>query len=320
MDPIPQTGTDPRTDPRTARLMTRATLVAVGVALTLVVIKAGAWGLTGSVALLSSLMDSGLDCLASLVNLLAVRHALQPADADHRFGHGKAEPLAGLAQALLVTLSAAFLLNEVLDRFLTPVAPQQEAVGIAVMVVSILLTVGLVQYQKYVIRQTGSVAINADSLHYTGDILMNLSVIAALGLSRWLGWVWADPLFGLIIAGLLLKGAWEIGRESYNLLMDREFPEEDRARILTLATAHPQVQGAHDLRTRSSGLQDFIQVHLEVDGSLPLRKAHAIADSVERQICAAFPRAEVIIHLDPSGIREFRLDDQISRSGPDTPH
>lgn len=301
-------------DPKAARLMTAATLVAVGVALTLVTIKAVAWMLTGSVAMLSSLADSTLDCLASLVNLLAVRHAVQPADADHRFGHGKAEPLAGLVQAAVVTGSAGFLLSEVLNRFRDPQIPQAELVGVVVMVISIALTLGLVQFQKYVVRRTGSVAVGADSLHYTGDVLMNLSVIVALGLGKWLGLAWIDPLFGLGIALILLKGAWEIGRDSFNMLMDREFPDEDRARIMALATDHPQVIGAHDLRTRSSGLQDFIQVHLEVDGSLPLRKAHAIADQVERLIMAAFPKAEVIIHLDPDGIREPRLDDQIRGS------
>lgn len=301
-------------DARTVRLMTAATLVAVGVAVILVTLKAVAWALTGSVAMLSSLADSALDCLASLVNLLAVRHAVQPADDDHRFGHGKAEALAGLMQAAIVTASAGFLLSEIVGRFRDPQIPQAEEAGVAVMVISIALTLGLVQFQKYVVRRTGSVAVGADSLHYTGDVLMNLSVIAALGLGKWLGWAWIDPVFGLGIALILLKGAWEIGRDSFNMLMDREFPEDDRARIMALATNHPQVIGAHDLRTRSSGLQDFIQVHLEVDGSLPLRTAHAIADQVEGSICAAFPKAEVIIHLDPDGMREPHLHDRIDRA------
>lgn len=301
------------------RLMRSATYAAVATALVLVIVKAVAWGMTGSVALMSSLIDSVLDGLASLVNLFAVRQALRPADRDHRFGHGKAEPLAGLAQSAFVAGSALFLVIEALGRFFTPVVVQQGMVGIGVMLFAIALTLGLVAYQKYVVRQTRSVAINADSLHYTGDILINGSVIVALLLTLFLDWHWADPLFALVIAGFLLKSAWAIAREALDQLMDREFSEEERQQILTIARDHPKVHNVHDLRTRMSGRQGFIQLHLELDRSFTLLKAHAIADQVERRIQEAFPHAEVIIHQDPSGLMESAHDPLAWDEGPPDP-
>jgi ferrous-iron efflux pump FieF len=281
-----------------------ATYAATATALTLTVAKVGAWLLTDSVALLSSTVDSLLDGAASLVNLIAVRHALQPADDDHRFGHGKAEPLAGLAQAAFVAGSGVLLVVHAGSRFFTPVPVRDGMVGIGVMVFSILLTLALVSFQKYVIRQTRSVAISADSLHYTGDLLINGSVIVSLGIGMAFTVPWIDPLFALAIAGFLLFNAWGIARDSMDLLMDREFPEEDREKILAIAHSHKNVYDAHDLRTRSAGQQQFIQLHLEMERTLPLYKAHAIADQVERAIREAFPAADVIIHQDPKGIRE----------------
>lgn len=289
-------------------LMRWATYAAVTAAGLLVAVKAGAWLLTDSVAMLSSLVDSMLDGLASLVNLFAVRQALQPADAEHRFGHGKAEPLAGLAQAAFVTGSGLLLSVEAVSRLLNPVEIKQGLVGIGVMGFSILVTLALVAFQRHVVRRTRSVAISADSLHYSGDVLINLSVVASILLSQYLGWVYADPLFGLGIAAFLIYNAWTIFRESLDLLMDREFEEADRQKILDIARGHPRVHDAHDLRTRSSGTQQFIQLHLEIDRTFTLLKAHAIADQVEREIRKAFPNADVIIHQDPSGLRESDHD------------
>lgn len=290
--------------PGAPRLMRLATYAAVATAFVLMAVKLVAWLMTDSVALLSSLIDSTLDGLASLVNLFAVRQALQPADAEHRFGHGKAEPLAGLAQAAFVSGSALLLIAEAVSRLVTPVVVQQGGIGIGVMVFSIVATIGLVLFQKHVVRKTGSVAITADSLHYTGDVLINASVILSLLLSMVLGWVWADPLFGLGIAAFLLWNAWGIARDSLDLLMDREFDEAERQRILDIARDHDWVEDVHDLRTRSSGTQQFIQLHLEMDRALTLLKAHAISDQVQARIQKAFPQAEVIIHQDPAGIRE----------------
>ena len=288
------------------RLKRLAAVAAVTVAALLIAAKTGAWLATGSVSLLSTLIDSMLDLAASLVNLLAIRHALQPADREHRFGHGKAEPLAGLAQAAFVSGSAAFLLFEAFQRLIHPVSIGNTDFGIAVMVFSIVVTLGLVAFQRFVVRRTGSVAISADSLHYSADLLVNTSVVVALLLTVNLGWSAADPLFAIGIALFILRGAWSIFQSSLHLLMDRELPEEERQRIREIATAHAGVISLHDLRTRSSGTKIFIQFHLEMDGNLTLLEAHEIADDVMDDIEDAFPAAEVLIHEDPFGVKERR--------------
>ena len=289
------------------RLKRVAAAAAVTVASVLIAAKTGAWLATGSVSLLSTLIDSLLDLAASLVNLFAIRHALQPADREHRFGHGKAEPLAGLAQAAFVSGSAAFLLFESFQRLIHPSPIANTTFGIAVMVFSIVLTLGLVGFQRIVVKRTGSVAISADSLHYSADLLVNTSVIVALLLTVNLGWSAADPLFAIGISLFILRGAWSIFQSSLNLLMDRELPEDERQRIRDIATAHAEVISLHDLRTRSSGTKIFIQFHLEMDGSLTLRKAHEIADEVMHEVERAFPNAEVLIHEDPFGVKERRV-------------
>lgn len=286
------------------RLMRLATYASVSVAVTLIALKTGAWIMTESIAMLSTLVDSLLDALASIVNLIAVRHALTPADREHRFGHGKAEALAALAQAAFIAGSAFLLLFHAGERLLHPrllVAPE---VGIVVMLVSIVLTLALVLFQMFVVRRTRSVAIAADSLHYKGDILVNIAVIVALLLGGWFGWLYADPLFGTAIAIYIFYNAWLIVREALDMLMDRELPEEDRQSIRRIAMSHPEVSSLHDLRTRRSGPFSFIQFHLVLDAELTLLKAHEIADAVEIEVRQAFPGAEVLIHQDPTGIFE----------------
>jgi ferrous-iron efflux pump FieF len=296
------------TDPAMARLMRWATYAAVSVALSLVVIKFGAWIATESLSLLSTLIDSLLDVGASLINLFAVRHALQPADKEHRFGHGKAEPLAGLAQAAFISGSALFILFEAGDRLLHPRDVVNIDAGFGVMAVSIVLTLLLIGFQRYVVKKTGSVAIKADSMHYKMDVLVNLGVIVSLVLVSRFGWLIADPLIAVAIALYIFHGAWEVGSNSLNLLMDKELPDEERKRIQDIALAHPGVLGLHDMRTRSSGLNLFIQFHLDMDGEITLNEAHVIAEAVMYKIEAAFPNAEVLIHEDPAGVEERRLD------------
>lgn len=290
----------PASDTRLMRLATYASVATAGL---LIAVKLAAWGVTGSVALLSTLIDSTLDAAASLVNLWAVRHALTPADEEHRFGHGKAEPLAGLGQAAFILGSGALLLAQAAHRLQQPAEVARPDVGMAVMAVSILATIALVRFQKYVLGRVRSVAISADSLHYTGDVLMNGAVVVSLGLGWAFGWTWADPLFAIAIALFLMSSAWRIALSSLDMLMDRELPAEDRSRIEALALAEPEVRGMHDLRTRLSGQQGFIQLHLVLDDALPLVRAHAIADRVEKAIEAAFPHCEVIIHQDPASLR-----------------
>ncbi len=286
------------------RLMKLATVASVSVATVLIGVKLAAWLMTDSISVLSSLVDSLLDALASLVSMFAVYQALRPADREHRFGHGKAEPLAGLGQTAFISVSGVLLLIEAISRLVSPRAVAHVDVGIGVMVFATVITGALVVFQNYVVRKTGSTAIGADALHYKSDVFVNLSVIVSLGLSAWLGWHVADPLFGIAIGLFLLYGAWKIARRSLDFLMDREFPDDDRARIRDIVMHHPMVKGMHDLRTRRAGLQPFIQLHLELDGDMRLLEAHEIADQVEARIKQAYPAAEVLIHQDPEGVEE----------------
>lgn len=282
-----------------AGLMRLATYASVVTAVVLLLAKLIAWFISDSVSMLATLVDSGLDLLASLVNLLAVHHALQPADREHRFGHGKAESLAGLGQAMFIAGSAIVLLLQGFSRLVNPQALDKGLeLGLGVMLISIIATLALVSFQRHVIERTGSTAIKADSLHYKTDLLVNGSVIAAL-LLTYFGWIYMDPLFAIGIALFILYSAWQIVREAIDLLMDHELPDSERQKIRDLVINHPQAMGFHDLRTRRSGTTVFVQLHLELDETLSLREAHAIADQLEHQVAALFDEAEVIIHEDP---------------------
>lgn len=289
-------------------LMRRATYASVAVAGLLIVAKTGAWAITDSVSVLSSLLDSLLDAAASIVNLIAVRHALAPADAEHRFGHGKAEALAGLAQAAFIGGSALLLLSEAIHRLWTPVPVERGEVGVAVMALSMVLTFALVRYQMYVVARTGSLAVGADRLHYASDFLLNGAVIVSLLASMAFRIDVLDPLAGLAIGGYILWGAAKIGRDALDHLMDRELPEDTRAKIVAIARANPLILDVHDLRTRAVGPNISVQMHLEIDGNLTLNQAHAAADAVEEAVMAAFPGSDVIVHMDPAGIVETRRD------------
>ncbi len=281
--------------------MRLATYASVGVAASLIAIKIIAWQLSGSVSLLASLVDSGLDALASLVNLLAVRHALEPADREHRFGHGKAEALAGLGQAILISGSAIYLLYTAFNRLLSPAEVTEVGVASGVIVFSLVATVGLLLFQRHVVRETGSVAIRADSLHYSSDLLVNLGVLVALGLSKF-ELLWADPVIAAAIAVYILLSARGIALDALDHLMDRELPDGQRERIREIVLDHPDVHGMHDLRTRQSGTMVFVQLHIVLSDGLTLQSAHRIADEVEDQLLAAFPESEIIIHTDPLSV------------------
>ena len=288
--------------PTSAERMKRyATYAAVGVAGVLIAAKVWAWVATGSVAMFASLVDSALDLMASGLNLVAVRHALTPADHEHRFGHGKAEAIAGLGQAAFIAGSSAFLIFNSIERIANPHEVPESTLGIVVMVVSIVLTLLLVSYQRYVIARTRSLAIGADSLHYVGDIATNGGVILALILAGWFGWTLADPIIGLAIAGVIGWSAVQILRGSYDELMDREFADADRDRIKQIVKQHTDVISLHDLRTRHSGHRAFVQLHLELAPEMTLVEAHRISDEVEDAIRLAYPDAEVLIHQDPAG-------------------
>ena len=296
-----------------ARLLRLATLASVAVALVLVLIKALAWWSTDAVSVLASLVDSMMDGGASLINLLAVRYALVPADRAHRFGHGKAEALAGLGQSLFILLSGLFLIKEAVGRFLAPEVPQQVPTGVAVMVFSIAATLGLVMLQRWVIKQTHSTAISADSLHYKMDVLSNAAVLVVLALAGFGGGLeWLDPLLALLIAGYTLLSVRTILQASLDELLDRELPQETREAILATVRAHPKVCGAHDLRTRRSGRTEFIELHLELPDEMPLHQAHMICDEIEARLLAEWPTADIVIHQDPISVAEHVRDEAIA--------
>lgn len=286
--------------------MTVAGYASVGVALALVGLKIWAWLATDSVAMLSSLADSLLDLLASAITLVAVKVAISPADCEHRFGHGKSEGIAGLVQAVVITGSAGYVCLRAIERLMQPSPVESPGVGVGVMLASLVLTISLVAFQRFVVQRTGSLAIAADAVHYRSDILTNVAVLAAIVLSSNWGLHIFDPLLGLVVVALILWSVALIVREALDVLLDRELPDEDRLRIAEIARAHPEVLGLHDMRTRSAGATKFVQFHLELDPKLSLSDAHIICDTVEREVRQIYPAAEVLIHADPYGLPENR--------------
>ncbi|WP_312255754.1 cation diffusion facilitator family transporter [Stutzerimonas nitrititolerans] len=281
-----------------ARLLRRATSAALATAMLLALSKAVAWWLSGSVSLLAGLTDSLLDGAASLLNLLAVHYSLRPADDDHRYGHGKAEALAGLGQAAFICVSAILVGVQGVDRLLHPQPLGAQGVGIAVMLLSLAITALLLGYQRHVVKVTGSTAIRADSLHYRSDLLLNAGILLALVLAGF-GWERLDALFGIGIAFYILWSAVSIVREAGAVLMDTELSPEISEHMQQLVRDIPGVHGCHDFRTRISGTRWFVQLHLELPGELPLSRAHDLCVAAEEAISSRYPQAEVLVHADP---------------------
>ena len=284
-----------------SRVATLAALASVATALFLMLLKAGAAWVTGSVAMLGSLADTSLDLLASAVLLYGVRLAATPADDDHRFGHGKAEALAALFQVALISVSAGAIGWRAAVRLTEDTPTTDPALGIGVSLVAMLATVALLAFQRSVIRRTGSVAIRADHVHYQSDLLLNGAVILALALETWGGVTGADPVLGILIALWLAYGAFGASKFAIDQLMDREWPEAERQRFVDVASRHPQLLGIHDFRTRRAGSREFAQFHLVVDGGMSVMAAHDVVEDVETSLAKAFPGVEVLIHLDPEG-------------------
>jgi ferrous-iron efflux pump FieF len=282
-------------------LARRAALASVATAVLLGSLKAWAAWKTGSVAVLASLADSLLDLVASLVTLGGVHWAAQPADDDHRFGHGKAEALAALFQVMVIAVSACAILVQAVDRLIAREATVSPEYGIGVSVIAIAATLALTRYQKSVVERTGSIAIGTDRIHYTSDLLLNASVIAALILEYYLGLGGADPVFGIAIALWLAFGAWRASVAAIDQLMDKEWPEEKRLRFVQVAARHPELKGLHDLRTRTSGARDFVQFHIWMDPRLTILAAHDVVEALEKRLGAEFPGTEILIHIDPEG-------------------
>lgn len=284
--------------------MRLASMASIAVAGTLIAIKLVALFLTHSVSILASLVDSLTDSFASLINFIAIRHALMPPDREHRFGHGKAEPLAALAQSAFMAGSAVFVLIAALQRFVNPAPLAYGTVGLAVMGISMALTIFLVFFERKVAKQTGSMVIQTDSLHYEVDLWTNAAVLLSIGASTFWNFHILDPIAAFAITAYLLWNTYHIAIHAIQNLMDREFSEEERAEIRAIALSHKNILGAHDLRTRRSGPSSFIQIHLEMDDNLPLIHAHKISDEVEMAIRKRFPEAEVIVHEDPHSVVE----------------
>jgi ferrous-iron efflux pump FieF len=279
-------------------LMRRATYASVAIASVLIVIKLVGWVMTGSLSILASLIDSALDAIVSVINLLAVRYSLTPPDPEHRFGHGKAEPLVGLLQVGFICASAIFLVVHALERLRFTVEVTHADIGIAIMLVATVLTAVLVLYQRHVVRVTQSTVIATDSLHYLTDLLTNLSVLAALALSFY-GWSNVDAIVAMFIAAFIFFSAIAIGVKSFQQLMDHEIPADEKAKLLSLLNTKPEILGIHDLRTRESGQNRFIQMHLDLDENLSLLEAHQIVDMIEEEVSQLIRGADVIVHPDP---------------------
>lgn len=284
-----------------ARLTARAAIASSVMAVTLIILKTYAAIQTSSMAMLGSLADSGLDLIASLIVLLAVRIAAQPADHEHRFGHGKAEALAALVQVILISFSAMFIAFRATQRLINGARTGDAELGIGVSVVALVLTVGLITYQRHVVKRTGSLAIGTDRLHYSSDLMLNGSVIVALALDQLAGLTGADAVFGVLIAAWFLWGAWSASSRALDQLMDREWPDDLRERFLAAAREYPELAGLHDFRTRTSGTHQFAQFHVWVPADWTVKEAHDRLDAAEEELQKRFPNTEILIHVDPEG-------------------
>lgn len=284
-----------------ARLTRSAAYASIAMAAFLAALKGWAAWRTGSIAMLGSLADTALDLVASIATLTGVWIAAQPADREHRFGHGKAEALAAIAQVILIAVSAVGIALRALSQLAGEPQTAAAAEGIGVSVIAIIATLALLAWQRHVIRRTGSVAIETDHIHYQSDLLLNLAVIAALALDQYGGFAEADPLFGLGIALWLGWGAWRGASTAVDQLLDREWLDDKRQRFVEVVARHPELSTLHDLRTRTSGMHDFVQFHVGLPPEMTVRQAHDVVERVENDLREAFPGTEVLIHIDPEG-------------------
>ncbi|WP_032112794.1 cation diffusion facilitator family transporter [Candidatus Paracaedibacter symbiosus] len=280
-------------------LLQLAAISAILTATVLIVAKFIAWTQTGSLSLQASLIDSLLDIVASIINFFVIRQALKPADEEHRFGHGKAEALGGLAQTAFIAGSAIWLFIEAANHLIRPQPLGDIAIGNSIMVLAIVLTTALIILQRYVIKRTNSLAIAADSLHYQTDLLSCVAILAGLNITSYFEVVWLDSLIGIAIGIYILATSYRIGVRALNILMDHELSDDLRQKVLDIARANPYVKGVHDLRTRSSGNKIFIQLHVEMDKDLSLQTAHDEGLKISVNIHYALPEADVMIHHDP---------------------
>ena len=307
----------PLSQEESRKLKKTATAASVALAVSLSLLKMFGALYTGSLAVLSSMIDSLADIFASSVTFIAVKISSQPADSNHRYGHGKAEAISALIQSAFVAGSGIFVMYDGISRFITPVKVEQTGIGIAIMLISLFGTLALIAFQKYVTRHTASQAIEADSAHYTVDVATNLSIIVTLVVVKFLGWSWFDTLTAFAVSAYLLYNAYKLARDAVGLLTDRELDDEIRLNIKKIVLGHDFAHGIHDLRTRDLGGEYMFEFHLELDGALSLYQAHDYTDEVETALLKAYPNAQIIIHEDPAGIDEDRLDRRIRCANPE---
>ena len=288
-------------DITTSRAAIRAGIAALLISSCLIVMKTISWFITGSAVILASLADSISDAAASLINFWAIRQSLKPADEEHRYGHGKIEGLAALFQACFIGAAGFFVLMESLKRLVEPDPVNAHSVAIIVMVLSIIMTAGLVWFQGRSLKHANSLAVQADRAHYSGDLAANIVVIAVL-VGDWFGGpVWLDPLGAIAVTVYLGFSAWHIGRGGVDMLLDREVSGPVREKILKTVLSHERVKGMHDLRTRNHGMTLHISFDVELGPKLLLCEAHAITRELEENLLKDFPNAEIMIHKDPAG-------------------
>lgn len=281
------------------KLMMWGSIASVLTAGVLIILKIIAFMMTASVAILASLLDSIQDLMTSLINFISVRQSIQPPDKEHRFGHGKAQAVGSFIQGLILLASSGWLFWESVTRLGSHTPPTHSVWGIGIIFVSLILTGCLIRFQMFVIRQTDSLSIKADNAHYNGDLMMNIGVLTSLIFSYAFSISWIDSVFGIIVSFYLLKSAYTVLKCSLAMLMDEELPSHVHHKIKSQIHTLKEVKAIQDLRTRQAGYQMFIQMTLVLDGTMPLAKAHIIADKTEKLIHEIFSEAEVMIHLEP---------------------
>ncbi len=280
------------------KLLKFSTYASIIVAIFLLIIKTAAWLATDSVSMQALLVDSLVDSVASLVNFFALRSALEPADEEHRFGHGKIEAVASQGQAIFIACTAIWIIFEAINKIVTPEPIVNVPFGMTIIIITIVTTSALIIFQQYVINRTDSTIIKADRLHFKGDLLLNLSVLLSLVLQQYINCLYIDPVCGLLIGIYIIRTSWKIAKDSFNILIDTELPQSQKNDIANIITSHPEIKGMHDFKTRSSGKDNFVQVHIELDENITLKKAHNISNEINNMICQQFPNTHVIIHQD----------------------
>lgn len=270
----------------------------------ILVIKLYAWWMTNSISILASLLDSFLDISASIINLLAIRYSLIPPDDDHRFGHDKIQDLSVFLQAIFFIISGCSVIGLSINRIINPIIIEHSSLGIWIMILSIFLTSFLILFQSFVIKRTNSKIIVADKLHYTIDMVTNLSVVLSLWISKQYNFIYLDVIFAILISFYVIHEGVDLIKQTFKNLMDEELSDDEKQKILNILSSEKKIIGVHEFKTRYAGNKAFIQFHIELDPEMKLRDAHTISDNIENQIKKLFEECEVIIHQDPAGFEE----------------